>query len=188
ARARAGGLHVLPGIVLTTAFSTEVDRGATVADHPAVREAFTRAGGAERSLVVRSSSVIEDTATSSMAGQFASVVGVEGFDPFVAAVGEVLDSRARAGATEHPIAVLVQPLVEPASGGVLFGVDPVSGRSDRRLVTAVPGGPEPLVSGKVSGASYLLDTRGAVTGEVAGECGPLLPAADLRRLAALADT
>src|SRR5690606_38493845 len=135
-----------------------------------------------------SSSVIEDTATSSMAGQFASVVGVEGFDPFVAAVGEVLDSRARAGATEHPIAVLVQPLVEPASGGVLFGVDPVSGPSDRRLVTAVRGGPEPLVSGKVSGASYLLDTRGAVTGEVAGECGPLLPAADLRRLAALADT
>lgn len=38
------------------------------------------------------------------------------------------------------MAVLVQWLVRPVLGGVLFGVDPVTGRSDRRVVTAVRGG------------------------------------------------
>ena len=123
-----------------------------VAQHPAVREAFERAGGDEQALVARSSSVVEDTATSSMAGQFESVIGISGLDAFVAAVTAVLDSRQRAGATEHPIAVLVQPLIEPMFGGVMFGCDPVSGRSDRRVVTAVRGGPEPLVSGEVDGS------------------------------------
>ena len=69
-------------------------------DHPAVREAFERAGGDQQALVARSSSVVEDTATSSMAGQFESVIGISGFDAFVAAVTAVLDSRQRAGAAE----------------------------------------------------------------------------------------
>ena len=111
-----------------------------------------------RSLVARSSSVVEDSAESSMAGQFESVIGIVGFDAFVDAV------RDRARLTrhgprrpDHPIAVLVQPLIEPAFGGVLFGVDPVTGRSDRRVVSAVVGGPEPLVSGEVDGSRYVLD-------------------------------
>ena len=147
ARAAAAGLATLPGVVLTTAFSNAVDSGAEVASHPAVKEAFELAGGDQRSLVARSSSVVEDMAESSMAGQFDSIIGIDGFDAFVAAVAAVLDSRERAGATDQPIAVLVQPLIEPMFGGVMFGVDPVSGRSDRRVVTAVRGGPEPLVSG-----------------------------------------
>src|SRR5215218_5389026 len=162
ARAAAAGLATLPGVVLTTAFSDAVDGGAEVALHPAVKEAFELAGGVQRSLVARSSSVVEDMAQSSMAGQFESIIGIEGFDAFVAAVAAVLDSRERAGATDQPIAVLVQPLIEPMFGGVMFGVDPVSGRSDRRVVTAVRGGPEPLVSGEVDGSRYLLDTDAKV--------------------------
>lgn len=184
ARARAGGLRTLPGVVLTTAFSDAIDGGAVVEGNPAVSEAFRRVAGGERPLVARSSSVVEDAAESSMAGQFASVVGIEGVDAFATAVGEVLDSRARAGAEDAPIAVLVQPLLEPASGGVLFGVEPVTGRSDRRVVSAVAGTPGPLVSGEVAGSRYVLDPRGAVVEHTAGD-GLTLGRAQLRALAGL---
>ena len=185
ARGSTAGLDSLPGLVLTTAFSQVVDGGAAVATHPAVAEAYQRAGGDDTALVARSSSVVEDMATSSMAGQFESVIGIRGFDAFVDAVSAVLDSRARAGAAEHPIAVLVQPLIEPRYGGVLFGVDPVTGRTDRRIVSAVAGGPERLVSGEVDGSRYVLD---AATGKVldfAANDGPSLGAVELRRLSDL---
>jgi pyruvate,water dikinase len=185
ARAQVAGLRTLGGLVLTTAFCDDIDAGARVAGHPAVREAFDEAGGEDRDLVARSSSLVEDTAESSMAGQFASVIGVHGFDEFVTAVEVVLASRERAGAEDHAIAVLVQPLLDPDVGGVMFGVDPVSGRSDRRVVTAVRGGPEPLVSGEVDGSRYLLDPDGASLSFTAND-GPRLARPRLRALARLA--
>src|SRR5829696_326684 len=185
ARAAAAGLATLPGVVLTTAFSDAVDGGAEVASHPAVKEAFELAGGDERSLVARSSSVVEDMAESSMAGQFDSIIGIDGFDAFVAAVAAVLDSRERAGATDQPIAVLVQPLIEPMFGGVMFGVDPVSGRSDRRVVTAVRGGPEPLVSGEVDGSRFVLDPSTGKVLDFDANDGPKLERDDLKHLVAL---
>jgi pyruvate,water dikinase len=181
AKAAIAGLNTLPGVVLTTALSRAVDTGAHVADHPALREAFVRAEGDRRPLVARSSSVVEDTAESSMAGQFDSVIGITGFDAYVAAVLAVLHSRSRAGAADSPIAVLVQPLVEPRYGGVLFGIDPVTGRSDRRVVSAVEGRPERLVSGEVNGSRYLLDADANVLDYAAGD-GPELSAKDLRGL------
>jgi pyruvate,water dikinase len=184
ARGAAKGLRVLTGVVLTTAFCEAVDAGADVDGHEAVRDAFARAGGDDRSLVARSSSVVEDTSQSSMAGQFESVIGIEGLDAFTAAVRAVLDSRERAGAADHPIAVLVQPLIEPAYGGVMFGVDPVSGRSDWRVVSAVAGGPEPLVSGETEGSRYVMDEQGAVEDSSLGD-GPTLARHHLRALVAL---
>ncbi|MGH9112981.1 MAG: PEP/pyruvate-binding domain-containing protein [Acidimicrobiales bacterium] len=185
ARGAAAGLATLPGVVLTTAFSEAVDGGAEVALHPAVKEAFELAGGDQTSLVARSSSVVEDMAESSMAGQFESIIGIDGFDAFVAAVAAVLDSRERAGATDEPIAVLVQPLIEPLFGGVMFGVDPVSGRSDRRVVSAVRGGPEPLVSGEVDGSRFLLDPTTCKVLDFDANDGPELARADLKQLVAL---
>ena len=90
ARGRTAGLATLPGVVLTTGFSDAIDAGAEVATHAAVREAFERVGGDRTALVARSSSVVEDLATSSMAGQFDSVIGIRGFDAFVDAVTAVL--------------------------------------------------------------------------------------------------
>ena len=185
ARGVGAGLACLPGVVLTTAFSDAIDAGADVAGHPATRQAFEQAKGHEQALVARSSSVVEDMATSSMAGQFESVIGISGFDAFVTAVSAVLDSRQRAGAAEHPIAVLVQPLIEPAYGGVMFGVDPVTGRTDRRVVSAVRGGPEPLVSGEVDGCRYVLDPSNAKVLEFAANDGPTLEQEHLRRLVEL---
>ncbi len=186
ARAARGGLTTLPGLVLTTGFSRAVDDGAAVAGHPAVREVFEHLGGDTSALIARSSSVLEDTAHSSMAGQFATVGGIQGLAALETAVRAVLDSRVAAAATGMPMAVLVQPMVEPAFGGVLFGIDPVTGRSDRRVVTAVAGSPEPLVSGAVAGARYALDLRGHVV-EVEHGDGPELRPRHLRRLASLAD-
>jgi rifampicin phosphotransferase len=188
AGAARAGLATLPGVVLTTAFCDAVDAGADVAHHPAVREAFERAGGDVTPLVARSSSVVEDMVGSSMAGQFESIVGIRGFDAFVAAVAAVLDSRERAGAAEYPIAVLVQPLIEPTFGGVMFGIDPVSGRTDRRVITAVRGGPERLVSGEVNGSRYVLDASNIKVLEFDANDGPALGHADLRRLVLLSET
>ena len=175
------GLPTLPGIVLTTVFSDLVDGGVDVTAVPDVREAFELARGNERDLVARSSSVVEDSAESSMAGRFESVIGIHGLDAFVTAVKTVLDSRIAAGAAGESIAVLVQPLLEPAVGGVMFGIDPVSGRSDRRIISAVRGAPEPLVSGQVEGSRYVLDASGKVLRFEAND-GPRLNRGDLRRL------
>ena len=184
AQAARAGLRTLPGTVLTTAFSADVDAGVDVAEHPAVRDAFARAGGARQPLVARSSSVVEDTAQSSMAGQFESVIGIEGFAAFVGAVHAVLESRVRAGRPDDPIAVLVQPLMAPAFGGVLFGVDPVTGRSDHRVISAVRGGPAPLVDGDVDGSRYLVDRDGKILAFDAGD-GPRLARRDIRHLVIL---
>jgi pyruvate,water dikinase len=186
AQAAAAGMRTLPGQVLTTAFCAEIDAGARVVDHPAVRDVLERSNGPDAQLVVRSSSIVEDTEESSMAGQFASVIGVRGLDALVDAVQVVLDSRAAAGAADQPIAVLVQPLLEPVLGGVMFGVDPVTGRSDRRVIAAVAGGPAALVSGEVGGSRHVLDADGAVVER--SDCeGPSLDAALLAALAALSD-
>ena len=182
--AETRGLHTLGGAVLTTAFGDDVDGGSDLATHPAGREVVELVGGGEHAVVGGSSSVLEDRAASSMAGQFESVIGVEGYDAFVRAVHAVLDSRGPAGVAEAPIAVLVQPLIVPRFGGVMFGVDPVSGRSDRRVVTAVAGGPAALVSGEVDGSRYLLDESGRVL-EHGLRDGPELPAIAISQLLGL---
>lgn len=162
AHAAGAGLATLPGVVLTTVFTDSVDQGAALTGHPVVRQVFNAAEGSTRPLVARSSSVAEDTAESSMAGQFESVVDIHGLEAFEEAVDEVLASRSRTGTENEPIAVLVQPFLEPVYGGVLFGIDPVTGRSDRRVIAAVEGAPVDLVSGEVDGARYLVSDRGEV--------------------------
>ncbi|MGH8998591.1 MAG: PEP/pyruvate-binding domain-containing protein [Acidimicrobiia bacterium] len=112
-----------------------------------------------RPLVVRSSSSSEDGETSSMAGRFTSVVDVRGWGAFLDAVEAVVASADDA----DRMSVLVQPLVDCAFGGVLFGVDPVTGRRDRIVVAATTGGPDRLVSGAVSGGRVVLTHRGRVT-------------------------
>ena len=161
ARAASAGLPVLPGLVITT-------RGAAALADPCLRPLALRAllglwkaaAGPDRALVVRSSSTVEDGASSSMAGRFQSVLDVAGWDAFVAAVDEVLASAVIEGHDVAPMAVLVQPMLQPRLGGVLFGADPISGRTDRLLLTAVEGGPDQLVSGRVDGIQLALSPTG----------------------------
>jgi pyruvate,water dikinase len=113
---------------------------------------------------VRSSSVDEDTAHSSQAGVFESVVDVHGWDDFLDAVRTVTASGtrgpSRAGAA--PLAVLVQLHIDPVRSGVLFTTDPVTGRADRLVAAVVEGGPQGLVSGAESGTRLVLDRHARV--------------------------
>ena len=81
--------------------------------------------------------------SSSMAGRFQSVLDVAGWDAFVAAVDEVLASAVIEGHDVAPMAVLVQPMLQPRLGGVLFGADPISGRTDRLLLDRCRGWSRP---------------------------------------------
>ncbi|WP_416968022.1 PEP/pyruvate-binding domain-containing protein [Streptomyces sp. 4F14] len=160
ARSAVAGLPVLPGFVLVPA-----DRAPDApVGEDAVRAAWEALTGTADALVVRSSSAHEDTEDSSMAGRFDSVLDVKGWDDFTRAVRTVLDSARRVQvlrpAADAPegdgMAVLVQPMLRAAIGGVMFTADPVAGRTDRILVSAVRGGPDQLVDGSTQGVRYQL--------------------------------
>ncbi|WP_432195223.1 PEP/pyruvate-binding domain-containing protein [Streptomyces sp. bgisy027] len=200
ARAAGAGLPVLPGFVIP--YRTSGD----MIDLVALRRAWHElSDGGTRSLVVRSSSPQEDTEESSLAGRFDSVLDVRGWRGFLAAVQKVLDSAERPDGSTAPMAVLVQPMLAARVGGVMFGADPVAGRADRILVSAVRGGPDSLVSGARTGTDHWLGPHGRLLRtEVAGAAdeawpespagarpasastGPLLTRAELFRLARLA--
>ncbi|MDP9387402.1 MAG: hypothetical protein M3Q48_05590, partial [Actinomycetota bacterium] len=134
---------------------------------------------------MRSSSTVEDGESTSMAGMFTSVLDVRGWAAFEAAVRRVLSSmKAVPGVEAAPMAVLVQPQLDARFGGVLFGADPVTGRTDRLVVAAAEGAPEKLVSGAVDGAQYVLSRRGRRLG--AERPMPGLGRSELRALARLA--
>ena len=175
--ARHAGLSVIDGFAVTVA---------EAAAHPRQPSDDVRAAWRELSddgrlsLVVRSSSPVEDLAGTSMAGVFDSVVDVRGWVSFVDAYRQVV-----ASAGGDAMAVLVQRLVVPATGGVLFGVDPVSGRPDRLVVAAVEGGPHRLVSGEVEGRRSVLRRSGRMV-EADGDDAPVLGRRHRRQLADLA--
>lgn len=184
---RAGG-RTLPGLILSTELSRAIDRGADLTELGAIDQAFAFAARhwEGRPVIARSSSVVEDQTATSAAGQFESVADISDIAGLRDAVRTVLDSRTRAGATDQPIAVLLQPQVTPDAGGVLFGVDPVSGRSDRRVVTAVVGRPDALVGGEVEGSRFVTDDVGAIIDADLHD-GPQLSADTVRSLVGLAD-
>lgn len=178
ARALRSGLPVLPGWVLTTgafAGSLPVD-----AELRAAWATATDTG--RRPVVVRSSSTVEDGNTSSMAGMFTSVLDVQDWVGFREAVDTVLHSAKFVTAEPAPIAVLIQPQLAPTVGGVLFGIDPVTGRTDHVVVSASEAGPAAVVGGTVDGSRYVLSRRRMVEGPDAGP----LSADQLRQLRALA--
>lgn len=193
--ASQGGFPVLDGFVITTAGTDALALSGGAAAAPAAARVDIDAAwaalsdGGRRTLVVRSSSPGEDGATSSMAGQFTSVLGVGDHAAFLVAVDRVVASAAAAGGPDGrplPMAVLVQPQVFPVWGGVLFGVDPVSGRTDRLALATVEGGPDQLVSGAEDGARATLTRRGRLLSADGPAGGPTLPARHRRALARLA--
>lgn len=116
-----------------------------------------------------------------MAGMFTSVLGVDTWDEFLNAIDRVL-----ASAGDAPMAVLIQPQLDALQGGVMFGLDPVTGRRDRLVVATVEGGPDALVSGRSTGSRTTLTPSGRRL-DTEGD-GPRLSRADARRLAGLAAT
>ncbi|MEV5910566.1 PEP/pyruvate-binding domain-containing protein [Streptomyces chartreusis] len=193
ARSAAAGLPVLPGFVLVPARRVPGAFPDDGAAHRAWRELATTQGR-QRPVVVRSSSAYEDTQDSSMAGRFESVLDVRSWEEFTAAVHKVLDSARRVqplrpdDAHDEEMAVLVQPMLQATAGGVMFGADPVEGRTDRILLTAVSGGPHQLVDGTMQGVRYQLTRFGRLVHTEPDEprCHRVLSRRQITRLVLLA--
>lgn len=139
---------------------------------------------------VRSSARQEDGAEHSHAGQFDTLLnvspdGVEdaarqvwksGFSDTVATYRAL---RTQAGA-EGP-AVIVQRMIDARAAGVAFSADPVTGRRDRVVVSAIAGLGERLVSGEEDGEDWTIGTTA-----ICATVPTVLTAAEAEQIAALA--
>ncbi|MCX6398202.1 MAG: PEP-utilizing enzyme [Propionibacteriales bacterium] len=125
------------------------------------------AGGA---VAVRSSASGEDGVASSFAGQYETVLGVDGYDALVAAIRHCVAStdseRAAAYQAETGIAgsmhLVVQQMVDARAAGVVFTADPASARRDLAVVDAVAGLGESLVDGSTASDHYEVDRAGVI--------------------------
>lgn len=151
-----------------------------------VREAY-RALGKGR-VAVRSSATTEDAATASMAGQYETVLGIEGEDRLLETVGRCwasLDApRVRAylreqGAERPPgsMAIVVQRLVPAEAAGVLFTANPHHNGVSEMLLEASWGLGESIVSGRVQPDVFRLEYEsGRVLASVVSDKDVYLPA------------
>ncbi|MEP6159621.1 MAG: PEP/pyruvate-binding domain-containing protein [Halieaceae bacterium] len=124
-------------------------------------------------VAVRSSASGEDGEQASFAGQYETILNVEGVGALKQAISDCVASlhSTRADAYNQDqahlegvqMSVVVQRMVDAATAGVLFSADPVSGRHDRLVIDAVVGLGEALVSGDTTPDHYELDLDNRVT-------------------------
>jgi pyruvate,water dikinase len=144
-------------------------------------ELARRTGDEELAVAVRSSSVAEDAADRSFAGEHDTYLWVRGADEVDRrlrecwaslvtgrAVAYRRDAAAAAGTAadrgeDLAMAVVVQQMVPARSAGVLMTLNPVNGDRSKTMIEAVWGLGEPLVSGAVTPDRFLVDK---VTGEI----------------------
>ncbi|ACK64695.1 pyruvate phosphate dikinase PEP/pyruvate-binding [Rippkaea orientalis PCC 8801] len=116
--------------------------------------------------VVRSSALEEDTATSSAAGQYLTILNVTSTEELKAAILDCLNSynhpnavRYRRDRVQHDegMAVLIQPQIKGVFSGVAFSRDPVNPINDIVVVEALPGQATRVVSGKITPEQYRVE-------------------------------
>jgi pyruvate,water dikinase len=144
-------------------------------------------------VAVRSSALGEDAGDNSFAGQFETILNVEGEVALKKAIDACVDSlkNERAAAyqqgrdheQESTMCVVVQNMVDAMFAGVLFSADPISGRHDRLVIDAVAGLGEALVSGEASSDHYVLADDNAVVEEILAADIRLLNDKQLQQLA-----
>jgi pyruvate,water dikinase len=140
----------------------------------AILEAHRRIFGGSRPVAVRSSGAKEDLAEASFAGQYETLLNVRSPEALLAAVRRCWASlwspqvlgyaHGRAGGARGlAMGVVVQELVDAAVSGVLFTVDPLSGREDEMVIEAVRGLGESLVSGRANADRFIVNAaNGAI--------------------------
>jgi phosphohistidine swiveling domain-containing protein len=155
------GLRIPEGFVIL---------GAVPGNLPAELDEYSaQLGGA---VAVRSSALGEDSAEASFAGQFETVLGVEGIPAIRQAVERCLTSAASARAqayrdemhaqTSASMAVVVQRMVDASSAGVIFTADPVTGQRERIVINAVRGLGEGLVGGYRTPDHFVVSREGVL--------------------------
>jgi len=172
----------LKSLVERTAQAKPEDRGALLSN---LRQLITEASlaeqvqqeienhyhrlGAER-VAVRSSGTAEDLAGHSFAGQHDSYLGIARVEECVKAVKKCWASLWTLRAYEYRerngfdhlnvgMSVIVQQLVAADTSGVIFTVDPLSGRRGNIVIEACFGLGEALVSGKVTPDRLVVDKK-----------------------------
>jgi pyruvate,water dikinase len=131
---------------------------------------------------VRSSAVAEDGAADSHAGQFDTILDVDE-EGLASAIARVAASGSGEGVAayrlqrgildETPPAVIVQRMVAAETAGVAFSADPVSGRRDLVVVSAVRGLGDRLVAGEVDGTTWFVSRDGDVVSRSGDDDGAL---------------
>src|SRR5215207_3727922 len=186
ARLTGLGFPVPPGVVVSTDAVDRIRAQGGVPEDLGDRLtlALEELGGGP--VAVRSSGAAEDLPGASFAGQYESVLGVDG----LAAVQEaVLRCAASArsqrvaayaagrvgdtGPAGPRMAVLIQAMVPAEAAGVAFTADPVTGDRDQVLVSAVRGLGERLVGGQTTPEEWRV--RDQEARRVAGPEGPSTP-------------
>jgi pyruvate,water dikinase len=142
----------------------------------------------------RSSAREEDGVSASHAGQFLSVLNLAAYD-VPAAARKVFESGLKTSVADYRVArglgdtgaapaVIVQQMVAARCAGVAFSADPVNGRRDRVIVSAITGLGDRLVGGEEDGQGFVL--RKADGAVLEAPADPVLASADLAALHALA--
>jgi pyruvate,water dikinase len=140
----------------------------------ALAQLAQRAGDAELCVAVRSSSIAEDGADKSFAGEHDTYLWVQGAEEVDRRVRECWASLATARAVAYrggdapdgpglAMAVVVQQMAPARSAGVLMTLNPINGDRSKVLIESVWGLGEPLVSGEATPDRFLVDK---ITGEV----------------------
>ncbi|MCL2375649.1 MAG: hypothetical protein FWC82_03920, partial [Firmicutes bacterium] len=147
-----GGFLVPDGVVLYDVnLETDIENAVSI---------FEQSG--LNSVAVRSSASNEDGEDFSFAGQFATVLFVEGKEAFKNALIKCVNSLSAliansyeknlSGKKEATMSVVVQSMIEPSCAGVCFTKSPQN--SEEILVEAVEGIGEALVSGEKAAVQY----------------------------------
>ena len=120
-------------------------------------------GNTDARFAVRSSAIDEDGEHSSFAGQFETLLNVTSQN-LSSAIKKVKNSaksdrvkqyRKNKGLSENQdIAVVVQQMIDAEISGVAFGADPITGDTGSKIISAVYGVGEGLVSGELNSDNY----------------------------------
>jgi phosphoenolpyruvate synthase/pyruvate phosphate dikinase len=178
ARLAAASFPVPPGLVVTPDAEMRWEEAL-----PRLLEAAGGSGAGR--FAVRSSGTAEDLEDASFAGQYETILGVT-LDDLPEAVSKVFGSadasrvsayrdargKASSGNTRPRMAVLVQAMVEADAAGVAFTANPLTGKRNEVVITAVRELGERLVSGAAVGDEWWCATEKRSVGEPTREPSP----------------
>ncbi len=189
ARLAGKGFRVPEGYVVPPQLAREI---ATSGAPEAIRVELAKI--ATQPLAVRSSALAEDTELAAFAGQYETVLEVNGLGEVIDAIRtvwesgqalSVLDYRRQHGLDlddgSDGIAILIQPMIDPETAGAAFSANPVTGDLDEVVINAVPGLGDRLMAGEsdsetwiVRGSSATPNSEGTALSETAaGEIAEL---------------
>lgn len=158
---KARGLALLASYGFETPWGTVIKGLETDVDFETAADFYELQGSP--CVAVRSSAGAEDGSDFSSAGQYASVLNVEGRENFIAALRECVGSLKSetaqsyssffADARSTEMNVVVQDMVDAAAAGVCFTIDPATG-DEKVIIEAVEGLGESLVSGMAAAEHF----------------------------------